>query len=123
MSKYLLESQWSALISVGMTIKETAQCLAELGNETRLSLFRYLVKMGPRAIPVGHIQKELDVPASTLSHHIARLSNVGLISQQRDGRILYCSPRYEKLQSLIDFLVDECCQGKTCEIITKKSCC
>ena len=105
-----------------MTIKETAQCLAELGNETRLTLFRYLVKMGPNGIPVGDIQKELNIPSSTLSHHISRLTNVGLILQQRDGRILYCSPQYEKLQKLIDFLVDECCQGQTCDV-NSSTCC
>ena len=106
-----------------MNMKETAQCLAELGNETRLRLFRHLVKMGPKSIPVGEIQKELGIPASTLSHHVGRLAKVGLIEQKRDGRILYCSPCYHKLQSLIDFLVDECCQGERCEVNPKNSCC
>ena len=103
-----------------MNISDTAKCLAELGHETRLALFRYLVKMGPAGVPVGSIQQELDIPSSTLSHHISKLTKVGLIVQQRDGRTLFCSPNLQKLQGVMDFLVDECCQGSSCEILESK---
>ena len=73
--------------------------------------------MGPEGVPVGSIQKELEIPSSTLSHHISKLTKVGLVKQQRDGRILYCSPDLQKLQGMIDFLVDECCQGESCEVL------
>ncbi len=65
-----------------MNITETAACLAELGNEKRLSAFRYLIKKGKAGAPVGEIQKELGIPASTLSHHIAHLVKVGLLEQE-----------------------------------------
>lgn len=101
---------------------ETAQCLAELGNPIRLSIFRFLVKMGPEGIPVGDIQKEIGIPNSTLSHHISRLSKVALITQEREGRTLYCKAQINKLQTLIEVLLDECCQGNNSCSPTKPSC-
>ena len=92
-----------------MNIKETAACLAELGNEKRLTIFRYLVKKGNNGAPVGEIQQELGIPASTLSHHISHLIKVGLLEQERQSRTLICRAIYPKLQTMIDFLVEECC--------------
>ena len=105
-----------------MKLKQTAQCLAELGNETRLKIFRYLVKAGHKGVPVGLIQAELSIPGSTLSHHISRLAKVGLIVQERNGRELLCQPQFSRLQAMIDYLVDECCQGEEdCAELTKSS--
>lgn len=105
-----------------MNTKNVAAALAELGNETRLLIFRYLVKMGNQKVSVGDIQEEMNIPASTLSHHLSRLSKVGLITQERDGRTLYCQPQIELLNGLIDFLVEECCEGQSCDL-PKKVCC
>jgi len=92
-----------------MEITEAAQVFKELGHPTRLGLFKLLVKAGESGLSVGLIQEALAIPNSTLSHHIARLINVGLIIQKRDGRTLYCIPQYARLDSLIGFLQDECC--------------
>jgi len=97
-----------------MKHEDAAKCLAELGNSTRLAVFRYLVKMGRHGAPVGQIQRQLGVPASTLSHHIARLVSVSLIRQDRHSRILYCVPQFEVLNDLIQFLLSECCVGDSC---------
>lgn len=86
-----------------------AKCLAELGHETRLNIFRFLVRKGHHGVPVGDIQAALDVPGSTLSHHITRLVSVGLVVQRREGRTLYCVPQYDQLNTLVDFLKEECC--------------
>ena len=91
-----------------------AKCLAELGNSTRLAIFRYLVKTGPEGAPVGKIQKEIGVPASTLSHHISRLVSVGLIRQVRESRILHCVPQFKVLNELTAFLLAECCAESEC---------
>ncbi len=99
-----------------MKHENAAKCLAELGNTTRLSIFRYLVRMGDDGAPVGQIQKELNVPNSTLSHHISRLVSAGLIRQERESRILHCIPQYQILTELIDYLQAECCTGNKCEI-------
>ena len=92
-----------------MQIDIAAKRLAELGHVTRLQIFRYLVKGGRQGVPVGEIQAALEVPGSTLSHHITRLVSVGLVEQRREGRTLYCVPQYDQLLHLIGFLQDECC--------------
>jgi len=93
-----------------------AKKLAELGHITRLSIFRYLVKVGDEGAPVGQIQEELDVPGSTLSHHIKRLASVGLIKQVRDSRTLYCIPQFDVLDELVEFLKSECCTESKCKL-------
>ena len=99
-----------------MDIETTSKRLAELGNPTRLSIFRYLVKTGPEGAPVGQIQNEIGIPGSTLSHHINRLVSVGLIRQTRASRVLYCIPQYKVLEEVIQFLLSECCAGGRCNI-------
>jgi ArsR family transcriptional regulator len=93
-----------------------AKILAELGHNTRLSIFRYLVKTGSEGAPVGQIQSKLGVPGSTLSHHINRLVSVGLIHQVRESRTLYCVPQFVVLKELIEFLLAECCSESECNI-------
>ena len=93
-----------------------AKRLAELGHSTRLSIFRYLVRVGEKGAPVGEIQASLGVPDSTLSHHIKRLVAVGLIQQVRDSRTLYCVPQFEVLKELIEFLLAECCTEGICKV-------
>jgi len=96
-----------------MQTEDAANQLAELGHSTRLEVFRYLVRGGHGGVPVGEIQTALNVPGSTLSHHINRLIGVGLVKQRREGRTLYCMPQFEKLNGLIDFLQEECCINDT----------
>jgi DNA-binding transcriptional ArsR family regulator len=92
-----------------MTTEEIAKAFKELGHATRLSIFKRLVKSGESGISVGVIQEDLDIPNSTLSHHISSLMSAGLIKQRREGRTLYCVVEYEKLLGVISFLQDECC--------------
>jgi len=88
-----------------------AEALAALGNPTRLRLFRLMVKAGHDGLNVGEIQARLDVPASTLAHHIAALAQAGLIEQERIGRETRCRAGYQRMQDLLDYLSDECCAG------------
>lgn len=92
-----------------MEIETAAATLKELGHATRLGIYKRLVKAGENGLPVGVLQKELHVPASTLSHHIAALVSVSLVRQTREGRVLYCTAQYEMLDSIISFLSEECC--------------
>jgi ArsR family transcriptional regulator, arsenate/arsenite/antimonite-responsive transcriptional repressor len=103
-----------------MNQEDAANRLAELGNVTRLGIFRYLVKAGHDGVSVGQIQKEFDIPGSTLSHHISRLVRVGLVKQVRESRTLYCVPQYGVLTDLIGFLQEECCTGISAEISPEK---
>ena len=91
------------------SIIEAALRLESLGNATRLSIYRILVKAGLMGLPVGEIQRRLDVPASTLSHHLANLVQHDLVTQVREGRVIRCVANFEQMGALIRFLTDECC--------------
>ena len=92
-----------------MKIETAAQQLEALGNPTRLAIYRSLVKEGSQGSPVGAIRESLDIPGSTLSHHISMLVSSGLLSQQRDSRTLVCRVENENMDDLMEFLVQNCC--------------
>ena len=92
-----------------MQLEEVAKAMKELGHPTRLFIFKHLVKAGEQGLPVGDLQKQLAIPSSTLSHHISALVSVGLVKQNRESRSLICVSQYDKLESSIDFLREECC--------------
>ena len=92
-----------------MTLEDMAARIAELGHPTRLQILRYLVKAGRSGTPVGEIQTELDIPGSTLSHHLSRMMKVGLIRQQRESRTLFCFSNYDALDEVVAYLLEECC--------------
>jgi DNA-binding transcriptional ArsR family regulator len=90
--------------------EETAvRRLDALGYQTRLLIFRILVKAGDVRLIVSDIQKDLNIPASTLSHHLTKLARVGLVLQGRRGREVYCSVDCDEMRALIGFLTKECC--------------
>ncbi len=94
-----------------MNSEQAADSLEALGNATRLEVFRLLVQVGEQGAPVGEIQKALKIPPSTLSHHIARLMRVDLVTQQRQSRVLICRANYDTMNELLGFLTDNCCGG------------
>ena len=101
-----------------MKIEYAATQLAELGHTTRLGIYRTLVKAGRGGLPVSSIQQQLNVPGSTLSHHITRLVRVGLLKQVREGRVLRCFAQYEELTGLIEFLSEECCAAEKTNVLS-----
>lgn len=94
-----------------METNRAARCLETLGHPTRLEAFRLLIKAGPEGLPVGEVMAHLDIPASTLSHHIALLVRAGLVEQRREGRVLRCIASFRLMDELVGFLADECCRG------------
>lgn len=88
-----------------------ARCFAELGNPTRLAIVRLLVRAAPEGLAVGEIRDAVEVPNSTLSHHIAHLLWAGLITQEREGRVMRCRVCRTTLDALHGFMTDECCLG------------
>ena len=92
-----------------MKLESAAKQLEALGNPTRLAIYRALVKAGQKGSSVGDIRQALDIPASTLSHHISKLVQAGLLTQQRDSRSLVCRLDYANMESLMAFLVNNCC--------------
>lgn len=97
-----------------MKIGDAATRLEALGNPTRLKIYRALVRAGQAGMSVGRLQDKLKVPPSTLSHHIKSLVAVGLISQVRESTTLVCHANYDTMQSLVDFLIAECCADEAC---------
>ena len=95
-----------------MKINQAVRALAALAQESRLETFRLLVRAGTDGMPAGKIAEELDVAPATLSFHLKELSNAGLIQQRREGRSIIYSLYVEAMQSLLAFLVEDCCQGQ-----------
>ena len=90
-------------------MKTTARRLEALGNVTRLQVFRMLVRAGPAGLPVGSLQARTGVARSTLSHHVHRLIDVGLVYQERQATTLYCHARFQAMEDTVGFLNRECC--------------
>jgi ArsR family transcriptional regulator len=88
-----------------------ARCLAELGNLTRLDIYRLLVRAGPTGLNIGEIQTRLDLAASTLAFHLRGLVGAGLVGQQKIGREVICRTQYHRIDSIIGFLREHCCEG------------
>lgn len=94
-----------------LTMAKAAQALAALGHEARLSVFRLLVRSGHDGLNVGEISAHLNMPASTLAHHLRALVSAGLVVQERHGRITVNRADYKAMDAVLAFLGDECCAG------------
>ena len=94
-----------------VTEETAAASLSALGNATRLRLYRLLVRAGPAGLPVGTLVKTLETPASTLAHHLARLTRAGLVEQEQRGREVRSRPDFAAMTRLMSFLTAECCTG------------
>jgi ArsR family transcriptional regulator, arsenate/arsenite/antimonite-responsive transcriptional repressor len=85
--------------------------LAALAHDTRLAVFRLLVKAGPDGMIAGAIAEHQGVPASTMSHHLAALDRAGLVSSERESRLIHYRADYAAMRRLLMFLMQDCCQG------------
>lgn len=94
-----------------MKTKDALSAFAALAQETRLEIFRQLVRLAPEALPAGELADDLDVPPSTLSTHLAILERAELVQSERDGRIVRYSADLTGAAKLIEFLVKDCCRG------------
>ena len=97
-----------------MEITNASERLAALGHETRLAIFRLLVQAGPEGINASLIGERLQIPATTLSFHLAHLSRVGLIKGRQEGRFIFYVAEYAVMDDLIAYLTDNCCHGGQC---------
>src|SRR5437667_594801 len=86
-----------------------ADMLAAMGTEPRLRIMQLLLKAHPEGLVVGDIGDELDIPSSTLSHHLEKLKNEDLVKVRREGTFLWYSANPDALQELLGFLYAECC--------------
>jgi ArsR family transcriptional regulator, arsenate/arsenite/antimonite-responsive transcriptional repressor len=86
--------------------------LAALAQETRLAIFRRLVRAGPGGESAGAIAEGLGTPAPTLSFHLKELEHAGLVTQRRAGRSLIYAANYDGMRALLGFLMEDCCAGR-----------
>lgn len=85
--------------------------LGALAHETRLAVFGMLVKAGPAGMIAGAIAERQGVPPSTMSHHLGMLERAGLVTSERESRLIHYRTDYSGMQRLLAFLVQDCCQG------------
>jgi ArsR family transcriptional regulator, arsenate/arsenite/antimonite-responsive transcriptional repressor len=90
-------------------IAKYADMFSAMGTEARLRILRALLSAHPEGLIVGDIQEELEIPNSTLSHHLEKLKNEGLVNVQRESTFLRYTANTEALQELLRFLYAECC--------------
>jgi ArsR family transcriptional regulator len=93
---------------------DVVRSLAALAQGLRLQIFRVLVVAGPVGMTPGALAEHLDVAATTLSFHLKELMNAGLVTQQRSGRHLIYRASFERMNALLGYLTDNCCQGAGC---------
>lgn len=86
-----------------------ADMFSAMGTEPRLRIMQLLLTAHPEGLVVGDIQAELAIPHSTLSHHLEKLKNEGLVNVRREGTFLWYSANTEVLRELLGFLYAECC--------------
>lgn len=90
-------------------IEQYAAMFSALGNEARLRIMQLLLQAHPDGLVVGEIQRELDIPNSTLSHHLDKLKNEDLVRVSRETTFLRYTANTEALQGVLKFLYAECC--------------
>jgi ArsR family transcriptional regulator len=102
-------------------LERHAEELAALGHPVRLSILRYVVQAGSGGAPAGDIQSHVDLPASTLSHHLKRLVDAGVLASRAEGTFHFYAAHYGALRALTDYLWEDCC-GRG-QIKAKGACC
>jgi ArsR family transcriptional regulator, arsenate/arsenite/antimonite-responsive transcriptional repressor len=97
-----------------MEIKPIINALSALAQESRLAIFRLLVETGPQGLPVGAIAEKLDFANATLSFHLKELTHAGLTNATPNGRSIIYSANFSTMNSLIEYLTENCCAGASC---------
>lgn len=95
-----------------MRVDDATKRLGALSQETRLKVFRLLVREGEEGLPAGRIAQELGVRPATLSFHLSLLEGSGLLKSRRESRSIIYSVDVEGMRSLLAFLTEDCCQGR-----------
>lgn len=95
-----------------MKRSDVVDSLAALAQETRLNIFRLLVRNAPSGLPAGAIARRLKLPGPTLSFHLNVLAATDLVQAHKDGRSISYSANLQTVNGLTEFLMEKCCGGK-----------
>jgi ArsR family transcriptional regulator len=112
-----------------MELDASVHILSALAHASRLSVFRLLVQAGEAGLAAGEIARRAGIVPSTLSTHLAVLTQAGLIAARRDGRLIIYTADYARMRELLGFLLEDCCGGapEVCaplaEIAARAACC
>ncbi len=88
--------------------------LAALAQETRLDVFRRLVRAGPRGVAAGRLAEDVGVAPATLSFHLKELRNAGLVTREREGRSIRYAPDFRVIRDVVAYLGENCCGDVAC---------
>ena len=94
-----------------MEIKAAIESLDALAHDTRLGVFRLLVRAGPAGMPAGEIAGALGARQNTLSSHLNKLQRAGIVTSERDGRHIIYFANFDAVRALIVYLLEDCCAG------------
>ena len=106
-----------------MEEKDVVRSLAALAQPIRLQVFRALVVCGKAGLTPGTMSEALGIPPNTLSFHLKELSHAGLVTQERSSRNIIYRAAFERMNALLGYLTENCCQGAKCAVeATAESC-
>ncbi|HET9314469.1 MAG TPA: metalloregulator ArsR/SmtB family transcription factor [Vicinamibacteria bacterium] len=90
---------------------EAVEALGALAQDSRLAVFRLLVRHGDEGLPAGEISEQVGIPQTTLSFHLSQMARAGLLLSRREGRSIYYSAHYARMNELLEFLMANCCEA------------
>ncbi|NBX63252.1 MAG: ArsR family transcriptional regulator [Betaproteobacteria bacterium] len=105
-----------------MEEKYVIDALAALAQTSRLRIFRALVVKGNEGLTPALLAEMMGMPANTLSFHLKELMHADLISQERSGRNLIYRAQYDRMNAVLAYLSENCCQGQACEVVPEIVC-
>jgi|SRR5579862_1303117 ArsR family transcriptional regulator len=95
-----------------MESNDAVKRLSALAQDSRLAVFRLLVKVGPEGLAAGEIARSLGITANTLSAQLTILANADLVTSRRDGRSIIYAANYDGMSEMLLYLMEDCCQGR-----------
>lgn len=101
-----------------METKNALSALAALAQDSRLAVFRLLVRVGPHGMAASKIAEELQIPPSSLSFHLKELTHAALVVPRQDGRFIIYAANFDTMNTLMAFLTDSCCGGNPCSPVS-----